>query len=283
MNALETNDLTRDFGQTRALDGVSLAVEPGSILALLGPNGAGKTSLLKIAAGLLQPTAGSCATLGFPSRELPDHKKPEIVAVLDGHEPPASSTIAQLECLQAGASPDFDRTRFAKLIAEQSLSANTQFASLSKGQKRWLLASLALATNASLLLLDEPADGLDPAARLSLFDHLRDTATEQETTIVVATHILSDVERTADDIAILAGGQLRIAAPLEDLRDEVREVALPTGTELPTSGSITTIRSDPATNTHILRSTGGWDALPSSASVRPVPLNDLYLATTSKS
>ena len=104
---------------------------------------------------------------------------------------------------------------------------------MSKGQRKWILTSLALASRPELILLDEPADGLDPAARRDLYDSLRNYITDGNAAAVVATHIIADVERIADDVAIIDAGHLIFSAPLEDLREQVRQVEIPGKTNLP--------------------------------------------------
>ncbi|MBN2579025.1 MAG: ABC transporter ATP-binding protein [Pirellulales bacterium] len=228
-------DLHRRFGSVPALDGVNLEVSRGSILALLGPNGAGKTTLLRILVGLIEPTAGRAEVLGRPARRLSAADGGRIAYVGDRCAPPSWATLALLEDLQAGAVKDFDRDFFRELCCWRGLTPRRPYGALSKGQRRWVLTSLALAARPELLLLDEPADGLDPAARRDLYDCLRKHVTGHEATAIVTTHVLADVERVADDVAILETGRLVFEAPLEDLREEVRQVEIPNDSLSPTT------------------------------------------------
>jgi ABC-type multidrug transport system ATPase subunit len=147
----------------------------------------------------------------------------------DRCEPPAWATLALLEDLQAGASGAFDRALFRELCQQRELLPNRPYGSLSKGQRRWTLVSLALACRPRLILLDEPADGLDPSARRALYDALRDHVNQHEATAIVTTHVIADVERIGDEVAIIDHGRLLLHAPLEDLRDQVRQVEVAGG------------------------------------------------------
>jgi len=230
---IEARNLTRDFGRLRALDWLSLQVWPGHVLALLGPNGAGKSTFLRLVQGLLAPTAGQVRLLGRPSRRLPADLCRRVACVGQDQDPPPWATLRQLLALQAGASPRFDRPLAEDLCRRGGLSLGRSFGSLSKGQRRWVLAVLALAAGAEVLLLDEPAEGLDPAARRDLYDRVRDCVNERDAAAVVATHVIGDIERVADDVAIIHRGHLVLHAPLEELREQVRQVALPNTEALP--------------------------------------------------
>jgi ABC-2 type transport system ATP-binding protein len=282
--------LTRNYGRRRALDALTLAVEPGRVVALLGPNGAGKSTLLRLLGGLLAPTAGSVRVLGLDPRGDEARLAGRIAALHEGQEPPAWAPVARLLALQAAASPAFDRAFADELLFARSVESRTPFGALSKGQRRWVLSGLALASGAPVVLLDEPADGLDPAARRALYDAVRRCASEREATVIVATHIIHDVERVADDVALLRQGRLLLHAALEDLRDEVREVAWPergaeVGGDAAGSHWLTLARRRTSeTELAWLRVPGGADddalrrALPPGAKVRTVGLEDLYLA-----
>ena len=234
---VRTVGLRRDFGRTRALDGLSLEVAKGSILLLLGPNGAGKTTLLRILMGLIEPTAGQAEVLGWPARAQPADVAGQVAYVGDRCEPPSWATLALLKDSPGGASPQFDRVLFHELCRQPRVALNRPYGSLSKGQRRWALVSLALACRPQLILLDEPADGLDPAARRALYDALRDCVNQSDASAIVTTHVIADVERIGDDVAILDRGRTLLHAPLEDLRDYVRQVELVGGETLPDLGN----------------------------------------------
>lgn len=267
------------------VDGVTMAVESGRIVALLGPNGAGKTTLFRLLLGLLEPTAGNAAVLGRNPRA---DGRCNVAAMGDGYDPPRWAKIKWLLSLQAEASPRFDRALAERIIAEKELNLSRRFGNLSKGQKRWVLAALALASRAQVMLLDEPADGMDPSARRSLYDHLRDLAIQQNATVMISTHIIGDIERVADDVAILNHGVLRMFESLEDLREQVREIELPASHSLPGRGDEVQLLGEREQGDVRLAWIRGGAAnlaryqrqLPAIAAVRPVNLESLYLAAT---
>jgi len=240
-HAVQTTELGRDFGEVKALDGLSLAVPRGTILTLLGPNGAGKTTLLRILMGLIEPTRGQAFVLTAPSRAQPAGVAGCIAYVGDRCEPANWASPTMLEDLQAGASKTFDRALFRDYCKRRDLSLRRPYGSMSKGQRRWVLTSLALACRPELVLLDEPADGLDPAARKALYDAIRDHVNENDATAIVTTHILGDVERVADEVAIIDAGRLILHAPLEDLRDRVRQVEIPASTSPPDLSEVASV------------------------------------------
>ena len=281
-SAVQAVELGRDFGAVRALDGLSLEVPRGTILTLLGPNGAGKTTFLRILRGLIEPTRGQAFVLGAPSRSAPAEVSARIGYVGDRCEPPDWATLGMLEDLQAGASPEFNRELFAEYRRQLDLAPRHRYGSLSKGQRRWVLTSLALASRPDLVLLDEPADGLD------LYDAVRNHVNEREATAIVTTHVIADVERVADDLAVIDGGRLALHAPLEDLRDAVRQVEVPSGSPLPDLGAHASVlgRSQAAGATVLwVQCSGPDDAalrrlLGPGAAVRNASLETLYLAVT---
>ncbi len=233
---IKTEKLGRDYGRLRALDNVSLAIEKGRVVALLGPNGAGKTTFLHILMGLLEPTRGCAWVLDSNSRNLAAGVSSKIGYMGDGDEPPGWTTIRQLIGLQAGASLSFAKQDAEELMSQRGLKKNAALGSLSKGQKKWVRAALVLAARPELLVLDEPAEGLDPAVRVELYDKLRDYVTDSDATAIVATHIIGDIERIADDVAIINKGRVVTYACLEDLREQVREVHLPGSNSVPEFG-----------------------------------------------
>ena len=141
--------------------------------------------------------------------------------------------MRELLGVQAGVSRRFDKAVAKEFLGRRGLSAGSRYGSLSKGQKKWVRAALVLGQRPRVLLLDEPAEGLDPSARRELYDDLRDYVTEYGATALVATHIIGDIERIADEVAIVDRGKLLLHGSLEDLREQVHEIQLPADEEEP--------------------------------------------------
>jgi ABC-2 type transport system ATP-binding protein len=193
------------------------------VLALLGQNGAGKTTFLRLAFGLLRPTQGEIRILSEPAAKWAAMGGSHVAGVGENCEPPRWASLSMLADLHQAAG-GFDRNSFAQWCQGRDLQLHRTWAQLSKGQKRWVLCGLALARQPEVLLLDEPADGLDPLARKELFEKLRSYADQHAAAVIVTTHILADVERAADRVAILHRGRLVLNADLESLREQVREI-----------------------------------------------------------
>ena len=286
--AITANGLGRDFGTTRVLRDVNLAVAPGRVCALLGPNGAGKTTLLKLLMGLIEPTHGTAMLLNHacwpPARHVVSHTG----CLLDGFEPPPSTQLKHLLALSESAGPSFDSTRSLQLLESHGLKPSRSWSSLSKGQKRWVLLVLLLCRGCEILLLDEPADGLDPQTRIELYQMIRREANDRNITVLVATHVLSDIERVADDICILNRNSILLQSDLEELREQLwivecdpvpAEGWLPTGVELVKAAS-----SVVGENGFMLRDYDdvlNAQQLPNEVRRRKATLEEFFLAVTS--
>ncbi len=282
---IEICDVTRRYGSCEALSGVSLNVEPGRLAAIVGPNGSGKTTLFRLVMGLMRPTTGTISLWEVPTLPRPAHVLGRVAGMLDNHVPPAGIRLQTLLDLKAAATPHFDRWWCGELLRElPGVTPLRRFGELSKGQRQWALAAVVLASRADLLVLDEPADGLDTAMRRRLLALLREAVDERGATVLIASHVLTDLERVADSVLVLQAGKVRLAADLEDLRDQVREVEF--SSELPAfapADEVAVLATKSLSDGTLawLRRTD-WDTgapqWPGERSRRPVGLEDLYLA-----
>ena len=207
--------VVRTFGAVRALDGVDLQVRPGRVTALVGPNGSGKTTLLLVLAGLLVPDAGSVRVAGFdpvvdgPAARARTGWMPDTFGTWDSLTArEVLRTFAAAYRMQAGASA----ARVDELLTLVHLSeyADRPAAVLSRGQKQRLGLARALVHDPAVLLLDEPASGLDPRSRVDLRVLLRRLADEGRT-VLVSSHVLSELEEMADDAVFLSRGRTVLA------------------------------------------------------------------------
>jgi ABC-2 type transport system ATP-binding protein len=283
-DVLTADSLCRSFGSTQALHNVSFSIPRGSVCSLLGPNGAGKTTLLKLLLGLIQPTSGSCSIAGDSG--LP--RSPSVLqstgCLIDGFEPSRNTRIQNLISLNRDVSPKFDFERALKLLTQKGLAERMLWGSLSKGQQRWTLLVMLLCRGCDVLLLDEPADGLDPEARLQLYQLIRREANERDVTVLVTTHIINDIEKITDDVCILHQGRLILHESLEDLREQVFVVELEQPVQVSDCVQILRTETREETTYWLRDITGKLQGMTLSGEMRRrnVSLEEIYLAVTTE-
>lgn len=279
---LEACHLHRSFGERDVVADVSFNLLPGNLTALLGTNGSGKSTLFKLLTGLLEPSSGEARVYGVSART--NHApRDRVASMIDRFEPPSWASPKSLFKLYRGVTTQFDVDEAQRLLALADLRENVRYGHLSKGQRRWVLAVLVLASRAPLMLLDEPADGMDPAMRRLLYDSLRHRLNDGKSAAIVATHVLEDIERVADDVLILKGGECLLRDPLEALREEIREVLCPSGSlALHRSGLRILAETE---RSAIVRHPGGLQCIQRAVGERgeilPVSLERLFLVLTS--
>ena len=212
---LEARALTKRYGATLALNNVDLTLPRGKIIGLLGPNGSGKTTLLKIAAGLLTPTSG---VILADNRPIGEQTKSVISFLPERTYLPDWMTVN--DCLDYFEDfySDFDRKRAVEMLTRLAVPANKRMRTLSKGTREKMQLVLVMSRRAKLYLLDEPIGGVDPATR----DYILDTIIgnyDSEATILISTHLISDVEKVLDEFLFLKEGIIT----MHDTTDNVRE------------------------------------------------------------
>ena len=213
---LQVQGLTKAFGGVMALREVSFTAPAGKITALLGPNGSGKTTTLRVALGLVRPTAGTVLIGGVPYASLSRPRRCVGAVLGPAGLHPGRRARDHLRVLAAAAGvPD---RRAAELLDQVGLAsvAGRRVRGFSLGMRQRLAVAAALLGDPQLLVLDEPANGLDPAGMAWLRRLLRELA-GQGRTVVIASHVLAEVAQTADRVVILSGGRLRFAGPLREL------------------------------------------------------------------
>jgi ABC-2 type transport system ATP-binding protein len=213
---LEVRGLTKTFGPVTAVREVSFRAPAGQVTGLLGPNGSGKTTTLRATLGLVRPTAGTALIGGLPYRNLPRPRR-MVGAMLEAtgfH--PGRRARDHLRVLAATA--DVPDQRVDEVLDQVGLAeaAGRRVRGFSLGMKQRLGLAAALLGDPQVLLLDEPANGLDPAGIAWLRGLLRGLADEGRT-ILVASHVLGEVAQTADRVVIVSAGRLRFAGPLDEL------------------------------------------------------------------
>jgi len=209
--------LTKVFGEVRAVDGLSFSVEPGSVTGFLGPNGAGKTTTLRLILGLATPTAGTGTISGLAYAHLP-HPGRTVGAVLEAtsfHPGRSARNHLRVFCAATGL-PDKRADEVLELVG-LTQAARYAVGGFSLGMRQRLGLATALLGNPRVLLLDEPANGLDPEGIAWLRGLLRYFADVDKRTVLISSHVLSEVEQTVDREVIIARGRLIYEGRLADL------------------------------------------------------------------
>jgi len=233
-SVLELRGVTKRYGSQTALKSVSLDVPRGIVFALLGENGAGKTTSIRVALGLAEPDAGEATVLGLSSRSQALEIRRRVGYVSERPSLYDWMTVDELGWFTAGFYPDGFQARYRDMIRSFHLRPAQKLKSLSKGQRAKVGLALALGHDPDLLILDEPTSGLDAIVRREFLESMVDRAAGGKT-VFLSSHQIGEVERVADIVAILRGGQLLLAERLDVLKQQTREVTLvlPDSTPLP--------------------------------------------------
>ena len=218
--ALETDGLTICYGRTTVVEGLSLAVPRGSVYALLGRNGAGKSSLLRVLLGQRPAAIGRVRLLGEDPWRRRSSLMAKVGVVPEEPDAPPDMTAAQLSAFCGRLHGRWDGGAVAERLRRFEVPLDLSFGSLSKGQRGAVSLALALGHTPELLLLDDPTLGLDVVARDAVFQEVIGDLADRGTSVFVTTHDLRAIEGIADHVAILHGGRLAIAGPLEALKTE---------------------------------------------------------------
>ena len=221
---LETENLTKYYGRRLALDHLTLRVPRGCIYGLLGRNGAGKTTAIKLLLGLLRPTTGRGSLLGCDCQHLTPDVRRRVGYVSEGHRLYRWMTIGRLEKFQRAFFPgQWNARAFSDMLEYFRLSRKQKIKQLSNGQRAQVSLALAIAPNPELLIMDDPTLGLDTAIRRQFLEGMIQLIQRQGRSILFSSHILSDVERVADRVAVIDQGVLRADCKLEEFRAAVRK------------------------------------------------------------
>jgi ABC-2 type transport system ATP-binding protein len=225
---LEFRDIVRCFKRnTPVLNGVTFAMEAGEVVGLLGRNGAGKTTLIRIAMGMLHPHGGSVRVFEASPTENPVAVKRRIGYVAEDQVLPPGSTIAELIALHRYLFPRWDGALESQLLDRFALQPAARIKHLSKGQARQVALLCAVCHRPELLLLDEPAGGLDPAARREFLETSIQLLNREGTAILFSSHHTNDVERLGGRVILLDEGKVRLDEDLDHLREGVCVALVP--------------------------------------------------------
>ena len=216
MAILECKGLCKSYGAEPALDRVDLSVEPGHIVGLLGPNGSGKSTLIKLANGLLTPDAGEILIDGM----APGKETKKIVSYLPERTYLSDwMTVVQLLDFFCDFYPDFDRDAAEHMLTALEISPTQRIKQMSKGTREKVQLILVMSRRTRLYLLDEPIGGVDPATRDYII-HTILTNFHPDSTLLISTHLIADVERILDDVVFISRGQLVLHQSVDQIRQE---------------------------------------------------------------
>ena len=218
ISAVAVSGLTKRFGRVTAVDDVSLEIPAGRVYGLLGPNGSGKTTLLSMLAGFIRPTAGEIILLGQSGPDVLRAALGDTGALIE--RPifwPYLSCRDNLKCLQGVYESDGGDAEIDDLLAAVGLdgdAARRKFRACSTGMKQRLGIAAAMLGSPSLLILDEPTNGLDPAGIVEMRQLVRSLSADGKRTVILASHLLNEVEQVCDQVAVLARGRLLYSGPV---------------------------------------------------------------------
>ena len=218
---IQVNNVVKTFDGFRALDGLTMKVERGSIYGLVGPNGSGKSTILRHITGVYRPDSGSVSVDGKPVYENPEIKA-RIAVIPDELYYFNSASTRDMMRFYRGICPKFDMERYETLRkAFPEVDEKAPIRRLSKGMQKQSAFWLALCCNPELLVLDEPVDGLDPVMRRQVWSLLMGDVAQRGTTVLVSSHNLRELEDVCDHVGILSHGKVLLERSLTDLQDNV--------------------------------------------------------------
>jgi len=219
MNALEIKNVSKSFSGF-CLDNISLTLPSGCIMGLIGENGAGKSTTVKLILDMLHKDSGTITILGKDNGRDISLIKEDIGIVMDEVGMPECLTTKQVGTVMKNTFRNWNEDEYARLLQKLSLPDNKQFRDFSRGMKMKLGIAVAMSHGAKLLLLDEPTSGLDPVVRDEVVDMFYDFTRDENHSILISSHIVSDLEKLCDYIAFLHKGKLLLCAEKDELLSE---------------------------------------------------------------
>ncbi len=224
--AIKTQKLVKRYKRgVRAVDGLDLNISTGKVYGLLGRNGAGKTTTIRLLMGLLRPSAGTTSVAGSCMWKASAEQRSRVAYVSQTQQLYRGLTGEEHAGMLSRMYSRWDMDYAYEMARKFEISMECCTGQLSGGQQRMMSVVLALATRADVMLLDEPAAGLDPIARRRLIETLAELLVDTEgRTILLSTHLVDDVERIADDVGFMDEGKLRLSRPMDELKSSMRRV-----------------------------------------------------------
>lgn len=224
MNALKVEGLSKRY-KSFSLENVSFELPSGCIMGLIGENGAGKSTTIKALLGLISKDSGNISILGYDISD--DNIRDKIGVVLDNVGIPPAFNVKDVDFIMKDTYSEWNSDTYYSYIKKFDLPEKTPFQKYSKGMKMRLGFAVALSHNAKLLILDEPTSGLDPVMRDEIIDILNDFTREEDRSILISSHIVSDLEKLCDYITFLHKGKLVLCEEKDVLLEQYGFVNMP--------------------------------------------------------
>lgn len=283
---VEIRGLRKSFKKKLAIDRIDLDILPDRIIGLLGPNGSGKSTLIRHMIGLYLPNYGTCVTFGCDAAKLGPKELSHVGYVHQEGELLDWMTVKQLIRYVSAYYPDWNTDLEDRYINDFEIDLDDRVGALSPGQRQKLAILLAIGHNPDLLILDEPASALDPIARAQFLELLLNIIQQEGKTILISSHILSDVEKIIDHVIIMKEGHIIQDQEFDDLRERYIRVRLTSlekslPEKLPFAGVLSCQRNngmavitleEPCLET--VKSQA--EALNCTIDIHPLPLEDIY-------
>ncbi len=229
---IKAGNVVKTFGNFRALDGLDINVEKGSIYGLVGPNGAGKTTIINHLTGVYLPDSGSVEIDGKPVWENSELKQ-KVLCINDEWFFYGSYTVKEMAKLYESLYKNFNRERYEKLGEQLKIEENRQIRRLSKGMKKQVAFRIVLSCMPEVLILDEPLDGLDPVMRKQIMNVIIGDVADRGMTVLVSSHNLRELEDICDYVGIIHNGKMVIEKPLHDLKGNIQKIQVVFDGEFP--------------------------------------------------
>jgi ABC-2 type transport system ATP-binding protein len=277
---LQAQGLGKKYGRRWALSDCTLDVPAGRVIGLVGPNGAGKTTLLNLSVGMLTPTSGTIEVLGAPAGTSQQAK---IGFVAQDTPTYARLSIADHLRLGARLNPAWDDAVAQQRIRHLGLDPKQRAGRLSGGQRAQLALTLGIAKRPELLILDEPIASLDPLARREFLQDLMEAVAEQELSVVLSSHLVSDVERSCDYLVVLVDSRVQVSGEIETLLATHHRLVGPRRDEksLPADQQVITVSHTDRQSTFLIRT--DQPILDPAWTVSQLTLEDVVLAYMGRS